>query len=226
MTPQMEGVLTGTRVMLVGLLEIALPGRTLRLCDGSATIAWGDKVFTGRDDVFGTIGGIEDIAEETGDTMPGLDVTMMPPSLSAAVNLCDPAMQGAPVRGWLAVVDPDTGLIVPDPELLFAGEVDLPVLEVDQGFRAVTMQIASVFERLMEPDEGVRVADSYHQYVWPGELGMANVTGAGIDRLWGPGDKPPSFTVVPQGPSAPGGGGGGGGGGGFDYGYGAYEQVI
>ncbi|MBM3929013.1 MAG: hypothetical protein FJ335_11240 [Sphingomonadales bacterium] len=220
MTPQMDIALAAPRVMLVGLLEIVLPSRTVRLCDGSAVVQWGDKVFTGRDDVFGTIGDIEEVTEEAGDTMPGLDVTLLPPKLASAIELCSPDMQGSSVRGWLAAIDPESGQVVPDPELLFAGEVDLPVLEVDRGTRAVTFQIASVFERLVEPDEGVRLADSFHQYVWPGELGLANMTGAGIDRLWGPGDKPPAFTPVPQGPSAPGGGGGGG------YDYRGYEQAV
>ncbi|MBM3929441.1 MAG: hypothetical protein FJ335_13455, partial [Sphingomonadales bacterium] len=150
MTPQMNAALSGARVLLMGLIEIALPNRTVRLCDGSAEIVWGDRVFTGRDDVFGVIGGIEEVAEETGDTMPGLDITLLPPSLPAAIELCSPNMQGAQVRGWLAAIDAEMGQVVPDPELLFAGEVDLPVLEVDRGTRSVTFQIASVFERLVE----------------------------------------------------------------------------
>lgn len=199
MTPQMGAALAGRRVMLLGLLKVVLPNHTILLCDGSIAVTWNGDTFTGRDSLFGTIGEIEEIAEETGDTMPGLDVTLLPPSLSAAVDLCNPAMQGALTLGWLAAVDPETGAVIPDPELLFGGEVDLPLLETDRGQRAVTLQIASVFERLMEPDEGVRLADSFHRYVWPGELGLANMTGAGIDRLWGPGDKPPAATYVPQG---------------------------
>ena len=206
MTPQMDVALGAQRVMLLGLLEITFPSHTLRLCDGSATVSWAGKVFTGRDAVFGTLGEVEEIAEEAGDTMPGLDIVLMPPDLSSAVQLCNPSMQGAPVRVWLAAVNPETGAIVPDPDLLFAGEVDLPILEVDRGVRTVTMQIASVFERLMEPDEGMRLADAVHQSIWPGELGLANMTGTPIKKLWGPGDVPPSYTDVPQ-----------GGGGGVDY---------
>lgn len=198
MTPQMEAALRQPKVTLLGLLEITFPNYTLRLCDGSATVTWGAKVFASRDALFGTIGEIEAIDEQTGDVMPGLDVTLFPPSLSAAVSLSNPSMQGSLAMGWLAAVDATTGAVIPDPDLLFAGEVDVPVLDTDQGYRAITIQIASVFERLMEPDEGVRLADSFHQHVWPGELGLANMTGTAIDRLWGPGDKPPSYTMVSQ----------------------------
>jgi len=198
MTPQMTSALGQRRVLLAGLLRIDFPGWTLRLCDGSAALAWGSEAYTGKDARFGTIGAIEGISEEAGDTMPGLDLVLMPPSVSAAVDLAHPSMQGAPVRVWLAAVDAEAGTIIPDPELLFAGEIDTVTLEADRGTRSVAVNVASVFERLMEPDEGARLADSFHQWVQPGELGFQNMTGTTIDRLWGPGDKPPAAATVAQ----------------------------
>ncbi|UIJ43730.1 hypothetical protein LZK98_11575 [Sphingomonas cannabina] len=194
----MTAALDAPRKLLAGLVRIELPNHTLRLCDGSAAIQWGADVFAGKDSVYGTIGEVEMINEEVGDVMPGLDISMLPPALSAAQDLVSPAMQGAPVRVWLAVIDPVLGTVIPDPELLFAGEVDQPVLEVERGTRRVTFRCASVFERLMEPEEGARLSDSFHQWVWPGELGMSRMTGTPINKLWGPGDKPPAATQVPQ----------------------------
>ncbi len=214
MTPGMETALSARQVMLVGLLRIEFPGWTLRLADGSIAIDWEGEVYTGADDRFGTIGAMEAIDEGAGDTMPGLDLVLMPPSLSAAVDLVHPGMQSSPVRVWLAAVDRGTGIVVPDPELLFAGEVDVATLQADRGTRSVAIEVASVFERLMEPDEGMRLADSVHQSIWPGELGLANMTGTAINKLWGPGEKAPSFTMVPQ-----------GGGGGGDYGFG-YDSLT
>jgi hypothetical protein len=114
--------------------------------------------------------------------------------------LCQPENQGAPVRMWLAVVDPDTGIVVPSPELLFAGEVDVATLNQDRAELSVDIAVASVFERLFEPDEGARLADSFHQGIWPGELGLANMTGTPVAPLWGPGEKPPGITSVNQNP--------------------------
>lgn len=197
MTPAMNNALGQRRVMIVGLLRITLPNHTIRLCDGSIAVRWGDEVFTGRDGLYGTIGEVEAISEATGDTIPGMDMSLIPPSLEAAVQLCSPANQGSPVRMWLAVVDRDTGLIVPDPELLLAGEVDTMTLEQDAQVLEVQIAVASVFERLFEPDEGAGYSDSFHQSIWPGELGMANMTGTTINELWGPGDKPSAVTTVP-----------------------------
>jgi hypothetical protein len=198
MTAAMEVALGARHVMLVGLLRIAFPGYTLRLADASAVVTAMGEQFVGRDARFGTIGAIESVGEATGDQMPGLDLVLMPPALSAAVDLAQPTMQGAAVRAWLAAIDIESGQTFAEPELLFAGEVDTVALEIDRGTRTLAVSCASVFERLMEPDEGGRLADSFHQWVWPGELGFANMSGTPVDRLWGPGSRAPSVTLAPQ----------------------------
>lgn len=215
MTPQMNAALGGARVLIAGLLRIELHDHVIRLCDGSAAITWDAEVYSGRDPVYGTIGSVEAITEATGDTIPGLDLSLLPPALPAAVHLCAPANQGAPVRLWLASVNYDTGVVVPSPELIFAGELDAAALVQDRAELAVEIAVASVFERLFEPDEGARLADSFHQDIWPGELGFANMTGTPVNKLWGPGEKPPSVSYIPQ----------GGGGGGFGDGR-NYEQLL
>lgn len=197
MTPAMETALAQRRVLLAGLLRITLPGTTLRLLDGSGVVTWGSETFVGRDAVFGTIGEVESLTEQVGDAIPGLEITLMPPSTSAAVDLADAAFQGAAVRLWLASVDPATGAVAPDPELLFAGELDVPVIEADRGTRVLRLSVASAWERLFEPNEGAVLSDSFHRSIWPGESGFAHMTGTPITKLWGPGEKPPATTVVP-----------------------------
>lgn len=196
MTPAMEASLAQQRVLLAGLIKITLPTHTIRLLDGAGVVTWGSETFTGRDAVFGTIGEMEALSEQVGDSIPGLELSLYPPSTSAAVDLIAAAMQGAPVRVWLASVDGATGAVVPDPELLFAGELDVPVLEADRGTRVLRMSIASAWERLFEPNEGAVLSDSFHQSIWPGETGFAAMTGTPITKLWGPGEKPPAATYV------------------------------
>lgn len=198
MTPAMQAALSARHVMLLGLLEISFPGYTLRLADASTVVVAMGATFVGRDVRFGTIGAIEAVGEQTGDQMPGLDLVLMPPDLSSAIVLSHPGMQGAPVRAWLAAIEIETGLPISEPELLFAGEVDTVSLEIDRGTRTLAVSCTSVFERLMDPDEGARLADSFHQWVWPGERGFSNMTGTPVERLWGPGQKPPSITMPPQ----------------------------
>lgn len=199
----MAAALGGRQVLIAGLLRIALPGYTIRLCDGPAAIVFNAETYTGMDALYGTIGDMEAISEAVGDTIPGLDMTLIPTTLANAVALTAPANQGAAVRVWLAAVDAVTGIVVPDPELLFAGEIDTAVLELARDGQRVSLGIASVWERLFEPDEGARLSDSFHQSIYPGELGLGNMTGTPISRLWGPGDKPPAVTYAPQIPLGP-----------------------
>jgi hypothetical protein len=208
MTPGMTTALSQRRVTIAGLIKIVLPGHTVRLCDGSASIVFDGETYTGKDDVFGVIESIDAIGEAVGDTMPALALTVIPPPDVAAADCCNAAMQGSQVRVWMAAVDADTGLVVPDPELLFAGELDTASLETEGATRRINLEVVSVFERLFEPDEGARLADSFHQWVHPGELGFDQMTGTPVDRLWGPGERNGGATVV--------GTGGGGSGGGFN----------
>lgn len=198
MTPTMRTALQERRVLIVGLVSIALPDRRICLADGSIAVPFDGATFTGRDAVYGVLGSIEAIEEAVGDTLPSLELTIRPPSLAAAVALCQPGNQGSPVRIWLSVVDADTGQVVPSPDLLFAGEIDVPWLEQDKGELEVRMDIASAFEPMFEADEGMRLADSVHQTIHPGERGFANMTGVQVERRWGPGDRPSAATAVPE----------------------------
>ena len=198
MTPAMRASLGGRRIMIAGLVSIALPDHTIRLCDGSAAIRFDDDVFTGRDELYGVLGEVEAIGEAVGDQAPGVELTLIPPSLAAAAALASPVNQGATVLFWLASIDADTGEVVPDPDLQFTGEIDTAQLETDRGKQAVRIGVASVFERLLEPDEGARLSDSFQQQMFFGDLGLANMTGTPLVSIWGPGDRPPATTMVPQ----------------------------
>ncbi|MCH4894012.1 hypothetical protein GO308_12890 [Sphingomonas sp. SFZ2018-12] len=202
-----------TRILLVGLIQIDLPDHTIRIADGSISVPFNGGTFTGRDPVYGTIAEMEEIAEAIGDTMPAFDFSMYPPDLAAAVALAGPLSAGARVQVWLGELDHDTGAVIGTPELLFIGEIDVPALDFDQGEAVVRISVTSVWERLAEEDEGAALSDTFHQSIWPGELGFVHMTGTPINEIWGPGDRPPAAVTIPQNP----GGGGGGGGGEFRF---------
>jgi hypothetical protein len=69
--------------------------------------------------------------------------------------------------------------------VLFMGEVDVPVLDVDKGIRTVTLECVSAWERFFEDDEGVRLTDNWHQSIWPGETGLAYVIEVTRQLPWG-----------------------------------------
>lgn len=219
LTPAMDAALSADRPLIFGAVEINLPGGVnVRLLDGAGEIGnWqgtGGAAFVGRDATFGVLAAIDPPEDGTGDQAPAMNITLHPPSTAAAAALAAPNMQGSRVRLWLGAIDRAAGGVVADPYLLFDGELDQPILSVDRGERELEYECVSGMERLFDTDEGMRLADSFHQSVWPGETGLANVTGIVKTIIWGPGDRPSSITYGGEGFSgggvAPGRGGTGG----------------
>lgn len=208
-TPQMETALAADTPLIFGAIKIELPSHTIRLLDGAGVVAFNSETFTGRDDVFGTLEAIDVLSDGVGDEAPALRITLSPSNDAAAATLADPTMQGSAVSLWLGAVDRSTGAVIPDPLLLFFGEVDQPTLTVGKSVRTIEYECVSSFERLFDVDEGMRLADSFHKMVWPGETGLAHVTGITKKIYWGSLGPTSSMTV---GSSNSGGAFGGGGG--------------
>lgn len=206
LTPAMDAALSADTPLVCGLLKITLPSGALRLMDGSGQLVFGGEVYVGRDPVFGSLASVDAIEDGVGDEAPALSFTLLPGSDASAASLAAPEMQGSPVSLWLAAVDRTTGLVIPDPLLLFTGELDQPTLTVDKGVRELEFECVSGFERLFDNDEGIRLADSWHKGVWPGELGLSNVSGISKTIYWG--------VEAPVSSISYGGGGGGNAGGG------------
>ena len=196
MTPTMNAAAAARRVRVAALLHIEMPGHDIRLVDGSGVVSFDGQLFTGSDAVFGSWDQIDELTEEVGDSAPGIIVTLIPPAAIATADVAAAAMQGARVRVWIAVVDDDTGAVLPDPILQFEGEVDVATPELDRGERRVRYEIASVFDRLLEPDEGIRLSSGHHQSIFPTEKGFDQMTGTTLEKIWGPGSKAPVTTRV------------------------------
>lgn len=191
LTPQMDIALAADRPMIFGAMEINLPGGVnLRLIDGGGEVPWGGNTFLGRDPVFGVLAAIDQPEDGVGDQAPSMNITLHPPATSAAATLSHPTMQGSRVRLWLGAIDRAAGGVVPDPYLVFDGELDQPILSVGLGTRVLEYECVSGFERLFQVDEGMRLSDSFHQSVWPGETGLDGITGIIKTIIWGPGDRP------------------------------------
>lgn len=199
MTPEMQAALGAPVQTHTGLLRIEMPEYTLRLCVGSAQLLYGGETYVGEDETFGVFASVSEIAEAVGDQAPNLQLTLLPPDASAASQLSQPGMQRSSVYLWLAVVDILSGTVVPDPDLLFAGTLDVVSLERRGGRRELDIQCVSVFEDLFQNEEGMRLSHAFHQSVWPGERGMENVTGTLLSKIWGPGDKPSGVTYTNSG---------------------------
>lgn len=185
LTTELEAAIAADRALIFGAVEINFPDDDLRLLDGSAEVPLFGETFRGRDPTFGTIAAIEPLKDGGGEQAPVVKLTLLPPSDAAAATLASASMQGSRVRMWMGVLDRATGLPVPDPYLAFDGEIDVPTIKWTMRGREVEYRIVSVFERFFELEEGIRLSDAWHQDVWPGELGLAFVTGVAEQVPWG-----------------------------------------
>ena len=185
MSPALDAALAQTQATIFGAIELQLPGRTVQLLDGSGVVAFDGKSFTGRDEQLGVLSTIEDLTDGTGDEAPALGITFIPASDAATANLASASMQGSPVLIWIGAVDPATGLVIGEPLLIFNGLLDVATVKIGESGRTVDYEVTSVFEDFFLADDGVRLSDTFHQFVWPGELGLSFVTYVTNQIYWG-----------------------------------------
>jgi hypothetical protein len=177
--------LNSTVVLLTGLIEMQLPSRTVRLCDGGF-VNWPARgLFTSQDSKFGTIESVEGVTDAVGDEAPGARLTLLPTSTAAASDLFQSNAQGSPILFWLAEVDRATGLLVGTPNLLFLGMVDFMRLAVGKNSRKVEVEFVAAAERLFLVREGNVLSPRFHNDAWPGENGFNHCTGNGTQVPWG-----------------------------------------
>lgn len=187
--PALEAALSADRATIFGAIRMALPGRTVRLLVGSGFVDFlvdGQlERFTGEDEVVGTFTAIDTLTDGFGDEAPQLSLTFTPRDGVAAAQLSSVAMQGAPVLLWLGAIDQQTGRVIGQPLLLFNGLLDTAKLSLTSTSRKVEYEVTSIFEDFFLSDDGARLSDSFHQYLWPGELGCAFVTYVAQQIYWG-----------------------------------------
>ena len=172
------------RVGLIGLLKIELPSATIRLCDGGF-MPWGAEMFRSSDPVYGTIGSVDSLSEGIAESVPALDLTLLPTALAAAADLVQPGFQRSRVRFWIAEFAPDDGMLVGAPEPMFDGQIDQATLVEGRGERRLELSIVSNLERLFSRNRGNSLNPRWHKSVWAGETGHDNATGLSVPVAWG-----------------------------------------
>ncbi|HEY1878433.1 MAG TPA: hypothetical protein VGG68_00725 [Caulobacteraceae bacterium] len=171
-------------LLLFVAVEIELDSGFLRLIDGSGSVSFLGRTFTGLDPEFGVLAGFDVVTDGFGNTAPSLNVTINPPTSSAAAILASEDMQGKTVSIWLGLLTPGAG-VVQDPLLVFSGQVDQGVLSVGIGSRSIALACVSIWELMFDDNQGVRLTNAYHQAAWPGELGLEYVTAVTRQLPWG-----------------------------------------
>lgn len=189
LSPELEAALQQPQATIFGAIQMVLPGRTVQVIVGSGVVQFAVdgvmQTFTGKDDIVGVFAAIEQISDGIGDEAPALTLTFMPEGAAAAAELASVEMQGSPVRLWLGAIDPPTGLVIGPPLLLFNGLLDVATLKAGSTARTVDYEVTSIFEDFFLSDDGARLCDAFHEYVWPGEMGCSFVTYVTQQIYWG-----------------------------------------
>jgi len=181
----LDAALQGAAPLVCLLLKMELPGHTIRVVDGGGEVAFDAETYTGEDDIYGVLDNIETLSEQVGTEAPLVRLTFLPASLEALANLTNPANQGSSVSLWFGAVDPATGLIIGEPELLFLGELDTADVEVSEASTVVMFNVASAWERLFDASEGQRFNNAFIQSIYPGAKGAEFVIAIQRDLPWG-----------------------------------------
>jgi hypothetical protein len=192
----METALSAPVFTLFYALRLVLPARTITMVDGAGFVAFDGATWTGSDAVAGSLSALEVSGDGIALEAPTLKLTFLPPDEAAAAALCDPANQGARVELFEGLVDPQTGAVVPDPDLKFLGEFDFATLRVGKGARRVEVEVVSIWDRLFDQEEAARQSDAFHQAIHPGELGFALIPSVSKPPVWGADAPRPVAGVV------------------------------
>lgn len=186
MSPAMLAALQSRNPLLAHFLEIELPGRTIRLLDGSGFARWGDKVFTAEDAEFGKIAGFGEFTEAEGVEAPRQTVQLLPASNAALAALTAPGAQGSPVTIYAAAIDRQTGHVIGEPDVRFVGELDDAGLNHAQNSSLLELELSTIWERLFDDNEGHRWNDAFWTYLYgSGARAFQHVTNAGEKLFWG-----------------------------------------
>lgn len=183
--PALAAALLAARPLLFGTVEIVLPDHTLRLLDGAGEVPIDGEVFAGRDDVFGVLDTIKGLSDVSGNSAPAITIGLIPPNSTGLSTLLDPAVQGSPVTISMGVLDPETGLPIGERYLIMVAEIDVPKVDWGPNDRRLELKCGTVADRFFAIEEGKRLSDSFHQLLWPGELGCGFVTNVEAWVPWG-----------------------------------------
>ncbi|MYL98403.1 hypothetical protein GR702_11575 [Novosphingobium sp. FGD1] len=181
-------------------IDLQSTGTAINLLDGSASLSLSvDGVattFAGRDPIFGTLGGMDTIAEQIASEAPSVSLSLMPPSANAIGELSAPKNQGSRVRIWFGTVNDMTGAVI-GTELLWSGRLDTVVTHVQPNAQSCELVTVSAYDRMFATNEGEALNKEWHQAIWPGETGFNFNVDSTVAKFWGGDAGTPSTTATP-----------------------------
>ncbi|WP_426043705.1 hypothetical protein [Caulobacter sp. DWR3-1-2] len=175
-------------VVMFCAIQIDLPSGPVRNLDGagfvSFTVDGATATFTGRDAVFGVMGGITEITDGIATEAPAASLNLLPKTNAAMAALAAPAAQRSRIRIWVGSVDRATGAVI-DVDLWYDGDTSVPTQGVGKNSRVLSMTTNSALMKFLEPDEGARLNDGWLQSAFPGKRGLQFITSVEQTDAWG-----------------------------------------
>ena len=176
--------LQGAAPTLVHLVTVTLSGATVRWMDtgGSGFVVWSGNTYSAENAIYGALGAIGAIEDGADGQATVCDLTILCDATAMALWIA-PERQGSPVTVYLGTVNPSTGVLIGEPELLFRGELDQPRIAAGRG-QTLIFDCITEEARMLEPNEEQRLTDSFQKAVWPGDLGNEHITDVEKKIYW------------------------------------------
>jgi hypothetical protein len=187
-TPAMIAALSQNRAQATGFFEFQLPSGTKRLMLGSGEVTSGGNTFKGFDSTFGSVTAGDGVREDMTGEAPNTSISIAVSPDAVKADIAGENAQLSPVKIYLAALELDANqrlVAIPDPELLASGFIDQAIIGLDKTRDEIDYTIISAFDYFFEDSEGQRLSPAFHKAVWPGELGLDNVTGITRKIYWG-----------------------------------------
>ena len=162
-----------TRAVLV---RIDLPDQTICWTDGGVAVFDGQNYYS-EHPVFGLLDAVAGLSSGVSGQTTRPTISVLPKDAEAAAKLGHPNIQGSRVRVWTGAIDRSTGGLIGNPTLRFDGEIDRPRFTVGKTW-GLTLQCGTQAERQLEDNADWRLNHALHSKIWPGEMGLSNVTTA------------------------------------------------
>lgn len=143
----------------------------------------GPETYFGRHPTYGVLSSVPSIKDGADSQTTRVEIVLLPNSDVAVAALAHPTAQGTRVQWWEGAVDWATGGLIGQPELKFEGEIDRARFSVGETW-SLALECGTQAERQLEPNEDWRLNDAFHRIVWPGEMGLANVTNVTTKDEW------------------------------------------
>ena len=167
-------------VRLIAFFEGEFTSGTVHLWSGIGDRMWRGEVWSGA----GALMAFGEIEETNGIVASGVTVSLSGVPLEMVVTAITEARQGAPGRIWFGFCNKDWELVA-DPELVFAGLLDVPRITEDGETATISITYESQLIDLQRSREW-RYAHESQQQIAPGDRGFEFVTSIqDIDIKWG-----------------------------------------